>query len=146
MSTTTEDAATTEYGRTTSRWSRMLFMVVAAALVGGIGLAVVDMVGESDHKVAVVQGGVAAATTRTRDFGYVPALIESAQGVPLRVTIHNQGIHEHTFTIDSLGTDVVIPPRTTRVVTLTLPRSGQYLFYCRFHQAFGMRGHVEVRR
>ena len=48
----------------------------------------------------------------------------------------------HTFVIDSLGIDVAIPRGATRAVTLHPRRFGRFLFYCRFHQQYGMRGHL----
>jgi plastocyanin len=136
------EAPHTEYQRTTARRSRILFPIIAVVLIGAIGLSIVDMVGQSDREAATVIGGVGSATTTARDFGYVPALVKVSPGVPLRLKIQNQGAHTHTFTIDTLGVDVVISPGTTRIVTLRFPAAGQYLFYCRFHQAFGMRGKI----
>ena len=131
------EAPQTEYQRTTARRSRILFPIIAAVLVGAIGLSVVDMVGQSDHEIAMVSGGIGSATTTARDFGYVPAFIRVTPGVPLQLKIQNQGAHTHTFTIDTLGVDVVISPRTTRVLTVRLPATGQYLFYCRFIRRLG---------
>jgi len=136
----------TELRRTTSRRSRVALVVVAVVLTGAIGLSLVDMAGFSKHQVAQVHGGAALATTTARDFGYVPAQIHAPRGVPVRVTLQNQGAHTHTFTIDGLGVDVVIPARTTTVVTVRPPVPGVYQFYCRFHQALGMRGEIVVAR
>jgi plastocyanin len=140
------EAPQTEYQRTTARRSRIMFPIIAAVLIGAIGLSIVDMVGQSNHEIAQMFGGVGSAATTARDFGYVPALVKVSPGVPLRLKIQNQGAHTHTFTIDTLGVDVVISPRTTRTVTLRFPAAGQYLFYCRFHQALGMRGKIAVER
>jgi plastocyanin len=141
---TGERRTETEYRRTTARRSRILFPIVAVVLLGAIGLAVVDMVGQSDHEVAAVRDGVGYATTTARDFGYVPALVRIPPGVPLRLTIQDQGAHTHTFTIDALHVDVVVQPRTSTVVAVRPPHGGVYLFYCRFHQSLGMRGHIQV--
>ncbi len=119
-------------------------MVTSVVLLGAIGLTVVDLVGWSDREHVRVVNGVAEATTATRDFGYVPSIVVTRGLLPLRITIRNQGVHTHTFTIDSLGVDVVIPRGATRTVTLHLTRTGRFLFYCRFHQSLGMRGHVVV--
>jgi plastocyanin len=140
------EASENESDRTTARRSRIVFPIIAVVLIGAIGLALVDMVGQSDRETAMVSGGVAYATTTARDFGFVPAFIKVAPGVPLRLKIQNQGAHTHTLTIASLGVDVVIPPRTTRYVTLRPPSQvGQYIFFCRFHQSFGMRGTIVVK-
>ena len=72
----------------------------------------------------------------------MPALVESSPGVPLRVTIKNEGAHTHTFTIDGLGVDVELRPGTTTVVTLHLPGPGEYRFSCRFHRSYGMSGRL----
>ena len=120
-------------------------MVVAAVvLTAAIAVTVIDVVGWSDREYAQVSGGVAEASLAVRDFGYVPALITTRGLLPVRVTIHNQGVHTHTFTIDSLGVDLEIPRGETKVVTLQLPRAGRFMYYCRFHQSFGMRGHLVV--
>jgi plastocyanin len=143
---TTEPGTETEFQRRTSRRSRVIALIIAIVLALAIGLMVVDVVGWSDREQARVVNGVAEASIAARDFGYVPALIVlTDRRPPLRITIHNQGVHTHTFTIDSLGIDVVIPRGTTKTVTLHVPRGGQYEFYCRFHQSFGMRGHIVVR-
>lgn len=129
--------------RTTSR-GRWLGLLVTIVLLGAIGLTLYDMAGQSDREKARLVGGVAEASTTVRDFGYVPTLIISSGAGTVRVTIHNQGVHSHTFTIDSLGVDQVIPRGETRVVTVHPLRGGPYLFYCRFHQSWGMRGHLVV--
>jgi plastocyanin len=141
------EAPKTEYERTTASRSRILFPIIAVVLLGAIGLSVVDMVGQGNHEVAVVAGSVAHATITARDFGFVPALIRVKSGVPLQVKIQNQGAHTHTFTIPELGVDVEIHPRTSTVVTLHIPAGvDQLLFFCRFHQALGMRGKIVVEK
>jgi plastocyanin len=142
----TEPSDETEFRRRTTRRSRTIALVVTIVLVLAVGLTVVDVVGWSDRQQTEVVGGVAQASVTARDFGYVPAIVLAKRGVPVRVTIQNQGAHTHTFTIDSLGVDVEIPRGTTQTVTLHLPRTGRFEFYCRFHQAFGMRGHIIVQR
>ena len=145
MQTETRGPSRTEFQKRTTRRSRILLAVVWVILLGAVGLTIVDMVGQSDREMAQVRGGVAYASTTARDFGYVPDLVITPSGDPLRLTIRNQGAHTHTFTIDSLGVDVVIPPRTTTVVTLRAAPA-RYFFYCRFHQSLGMRGHLVVSR
>lgn len=139
-------APETEYERTTARRSRILFPIIAVILIGAIGLSLVDMVGQSDHETAVVSRGIANATTTARDFGFVPALIRVPPGVPLRLRIQNQGVHVHTFTIESLGIDEEIRPGTTIVLILHLPaKVGQFVFYDRSYAALGMRGKIVIQ-
>jgi plastocyanin len=144
METETRNGAETESERRTPRRGRWPALLVVIVLLGAIGLAVRDMVGQSDREHARVVGGVAYASITTRDFGYVPALVLADRTRTVRVTIHNQGLHTHTFVIDSLGVDALIPRGATEHVTLHLPRGGRFYFYCRFHQQFGMRGHLVV--
>ena len=134
----------TEFERRTSKRSRIALFVTSVVLIAAIGLTVVDLVGWSDREHVRVVNGVAEATTATRDFGYVSSIVVTRGLLPLRITIRNQGVHTHTFTIDSLGVDVVISRGATKTVTLNLTRPGRFLFYCRFHQNLGMRGHVVV--
>jgi len=134
----------TEFERRTSTRSRILAIVIAVVLFGAIGLSLYDLVGWSDREHVRVVNGTAEASITTRDFGYVPSIIVTRGLLPVRITIQNQGVHTHTFTIASLRVDQVIHRGRTVTFTLHLQRGGRYLFYCRFHQSFGMRGHIVV--
>jgi len=133
-----------ELERRTSKRSRILAIAIPVVLVGAIGLSLYDMVGWSHREHVRVVNGTAEASITTRDFGYVPSIIVTRGLLPVRVTMQNQGVHTHTFTIASLGVDEVIHRGQTITFTLHLPRGGRYLFFCRFHQSFGMRGHIVV--
>jgi plastocyanin len=137
-------AAETEFERRTSKRSRILAIAIPLVLVGAIGLSLYDMVGWSHREHVRVVNGTAEASITTRDFGYVPSIIVTRGLLPVRVTMQNQGLHMHTFTIASLGVDEVIHRGQTITFTLHLPRGGRYLFFCRFYQSFGMRGHIVV--
>jgi len=137
-------AAETEFERRTSKRSRILAIAIPVVLVGAIGLSLYDMVGWSHREHVRVVNGTAEASITTRDFGYVPSIIVTRGLLPVRVTMQNQGVHTHTFTIASLGVDEVIHRGQTITFTLHLPRGGRYRFFCRFHQSFGMRGHIVV--
>ena len=133
-----------ELERRTSKRSRIFAIAIPVVLVGAIGLSLYDMVGWSHREHVRVVNGTAEASITTRDFGYVPSIIVTRGLLPVRVTMQNQGVHTHTFTIASLGVDEVIHRGQTITFTLHLPRGGRYLFFCRFHQSFGMRGHIVV--
>ncbi|MFN2543220.1 MAG: cupredoxin domain-containing protein [Actinomycetota bacterium] len=145
MKTDTSEPPKTDGRRRISWKSRVVAAVLALILVGAVGAAVFDMVGQSERENAEVSGGVARASMAARDFGFVPRLVVTEGVLPLRLSIDNQGVHTHTFTVDELGIDVVIPRGATKVVTIDLPGTGRYVFTCRFHEAFGMRGYVVVR-
>jgi len=51
---------------------------------------------------------------------------------------------QHTFTIDSLGVNVMVPATATRIVQLTPTTKGITPFYCRFHGSptAGMHGQL----
>lgn len=56
------------------------------------------------------------------------------------VTVRNTGRLSHTFTTDTPASDVVLEPGDTR--TVRFPARGPVQFFCRFHEASGMRGSI----
>jgi plastocyanin len=56
------------------------------------------------------------------------------------VTVRNTGRLSHTFTTDVPAGDVVLEPGATR--TVRFPANAPVQFFCRFHEASGMRGSI----
>jgi plastocyanin len=77
------------------------------------------------------------------DHRFSPRLVALEVGRPITVTVHNSGLMAHTFTTGDPLSDVVVPARATRHVTFT--PSGPTYFFCRFHEADGMKGTLCVR-
>ncbi len=56
-----------------------------------------------------------------------------------QVKIVNEGAVEHTFTVDTFSIDETVSPGGEKLVNLPKDLSS-FEFYCRFHEAQGMRG------
>lgn len=96
----------------------------------------------------VMSVGVASDTSRggdivmtARDLRFSEKLIESDASVA--VYINNNDTTRHTFTIDALGVDLEVPPKTGQRVAFDAA-PGTYTFYCRPHEA-DMHGMLVVR-
>lgn len=76
---------------------------------------------------------------------FAPRAIEARAGQPLVVELHNKGFTAHTFTSEELGVDVVVDRGQDRTITIPPQGTGTYRFYCRFHQAEGIRGQISYR-
>ena len=86
---------------------------------------------------ARVGRGGQIARIETREYRFSPGTIELQPGV-LTITVYNRGAQAHTFTTEEPAVDVVVQPGQTRMVTLTVEQPTA--FFCRFHEANGMKG------
>ena len=94
------------------------------------------------EEAELVPGGTdQAITVDAHDQAFRPQTITVEPHGELVVTVNNRGRQRHTFTAaDIPGIDVVLEPGDTK--TVRLPTAGQVSFFCRFHEASGMRGVV----
>lgn len=84
---------------------------------------------------------------------FVPNRLEATVGVPLSVTLVNNGVQRHDLTFPSLhmpglqGVEAILEPRQTRTITLRFDQPGTHTFQCTLpgHAASGMTGAVVVR-
>ena len=67
-------------------------------------------------------------------------------GSSATIRITNDGVSEHSFTIDNPPVDVVVQPGQTAAVHVTSAGSNLLQFYCRFHVNYGMQGTISFRR
>ncbi len=134
--------------------SRVLLLLAGATLVlascGGDG-------GNGDPGNGGADGTAPPAATDTADDGedgdsgetriamednvFVPATLTVAAGAELE--LDNEGENPHTFTIEEAGIDVEVPAGENGETTVDLD-PGSYEFICRFHEAQGMTGTLEV--
>jgi plastocyanin len=86
-------------------------------------------------------GGAGATELVARDFQFDPAELSAPSGATT-IEVSNEGGSPHTFTIDDLGVDQEVQPGSSAPVEVTVPESGEAVFYCRFHGSptGGMRG------
>src|SRR5262249_21949045 len=76
------------------------------------------------------------------DFFFQPTFIDATPGSTLTVSLKNAGQNTHTFTIDGAGVDKQLSPGQSAQVTVTVPKSGDLNFFCRFHRGSGMQGAI----
>ena len=95
-------------------------------------------------KVNVAGTGTAtngAVAIQATDFAFNPTFVKVPAGTTsVTVNLTNTGTHEHTFTMPSQNVDQVLNPGQSATVTVTVPKSGAVMFYCRFHRPLGMQG------
>jgi len=90
--------------------------------------------------------GTATATSgavaiQATDFAFKPTFVKIPSGTTsITVSLTNAGTHEHTFTVPGDNVDQTLNPGQSATVTVTVPKAGALLFYCRFHRQLGMQG------
>lgn len=119
----------------------------AALLVGGIGLGL--LVGVT--ALSLLPGAALAQSTPateivlgSKSMLYTTTELDAEPG-EVTVSLWNDDLWWHTFTIDELGIDLYVPMGAERSVTFNAP-PGVYRFYCGIpgHEALGMAGTLNV--
>jgi plastocyanin len=119
----------------------------AAALVGGFGAGMLLIAAAASlflrpdmtflpQQVEILLG--------SKNMVYSTSEIQASAG-EITVTLANEDLWWHTFTIDELGIDLNVPMKAERSVTFKAP-PGEYRFYCGIpgHEALGMEGTLVV--
>jgi len=117
-----------------------LVATLALALVGVLVAGCGDDDGGGKGGVEADGGdgeGLAVALT---DFKFSPDELEGAAGETVPIQLENTGAARHTFSGD--GVDEEVGPGDSATVEVTLPDSGNFDFFCRFHQGQGMVGSI----
>jgi plastocyanin len=124
-------------------------VLVSLAMVGaGAGATTAAKGGNNPVKLTgkVNVAGTATATggavaIQMTDFAFNPTFVKVPSGTTsITVSLTNNGQHQHTFTMPSQSVDQVLNPGQSATVTVTVPKSGAVMFYCRFHKQLGMQG------
>ena len=115
---------------------RAALVVLAAALAWtGCGKQ------HGSEKAQLAPGGQEQTiTVDAHDMAFRPKTIGVEPHGEVVVTVENRGKLAHTFTTDEPQGDVVVEPGERR--TIRLPATGPVQFFCRFHEASGMRGSI----
>ncbi|RHW39081.1 cupredoxin domain-containing protein [Neobacillus notoginsengisoli] len=80
-----------------------------------------------------------------RDDFFNPKVINLRQGRTTKVVLKNNGTKEHTFTVQKLGIDAVVPAGQEKTITVKANQPGTYELICRYHFQEGMVGTVIVK-
>ncbi len=111
------------------------------AYSGGGKSTAVPTAGSTNSQQA---GGGNTITVKAEDFKFDPSTLQVQAGMPLRITLENDGKVAHTFTISELDIDQEVQPGRQATVQVTAPQAGTLTFFCRFHQNRGMTGTLTV--
>ena len=81
----------------------------------------------------------------SHDIYFDPAEVTIPADTDVTISLPNEGVTPHNFSIDALGIDVDIAPGATEEVVINAP-AGEYEFYCNVpgHKAAGMVGTLIV--
>lgn len=78
------------------------------------------------------------------DYYFEPTVITGTAGEKITIELKNEGSTTHNFSLPSEHISKDLAPDATASVKVTIPDSGEALFFCKFHAAMGMRGGLEV--
>jgi plastocyanin len=79
-------------------------------------------------------------TVDLTDFRFSPDELDGTAGETVSIELENTGSARHTFTGE--GVDEEVAPGDSTTVEVTLPDSGNFDFFCRFHEGQGMVGSI----
>jgi len=80
----------------------------------------------------------------THDFYFDPTILSGSGGQTLTISLDNSTSSLHNFSLPQQQLDQDVPPGQTVRVTVTLPASGELVFFCKYHHARGMLGALEA--
>jgi plastocyanin len=120
-----------------------MVLALGVACGGDEGTIQIDGQSANDHGDEEVSGET-AVEFELDDFYFEPTVLRGEAGQSLTLEAFNEGDEAHTFTSDDLGVDQELGPGEEASIDITFPDSGQVVFICRFHDAQGMRGAIEV--
>ena len=72
---------------------------------------------------------------------FTPAQLEIPAGKPARFVIKNRDLTVHTFTIEKLGIDVKVLPGSEKLIELSSPPAGTYVYTCTSGTGFSLPLH-----
>jgi plastocyanin len=117
----------------------------AAALVASV-LLIAGSAGcakQHDRVTATEEEGQQTAQIELVDDAFRPLTVGAKADVRLVLHLHNEGLQHHTFTDGSSDVDEELGPGDKRTVTIPALADGDNLyFFCRFHEANGMKGKI----
>ncbi|MCC3356205.1 cupredoxin domain-containing protein [Bacillus sp. REN16] len=117
------------------KWLTGLSIVLALLVVGSLGVFAETQPLDPIKKVEV----------ELNDDYFNPKAITFPSGKPLVLVLKNNGVKEHTFTVEKLGVDYVVKPKQVKIVTVEPKATGTYELICRYHAKEGMVGEVIVK-
>ena len=95
----------------------------------------------NDHGSKQVSG---TAEVELDDFYFDPTVLKAKPGAKVTLNLKNEGKVKHNFDLDPQKIDQDIDPGKSATVTVTIPKSGQLSFFCKYHKSMGMAGALQA--
>jgi len=89
-------------------------------------------------------GGQTAEDVQTHDYYFDPTILSGSGGQTITISVHNTTSKTHNFSLPLQQIDQDVGPGQTEKVTVTLPASGELVFFCKYHRSRGMLGALEA--
>jgi plastocyanin len=88
--------------------------------------------------------GLQTVTIQMADNYFEPTVLHGKPGQQVVLNLENKTESSHTFTTADGKADIEVKPRSVAAGKITLPQSGNLVFFCRFHKDRGMAGVFNV--
>ena len=99
----------------------------------------------NSHGTKDVSGG-GSQEVEVDSFYFNPTVFTAKAGDKLKLTLTNDSKTVHNFSVPELKIDRNIPAGGKTTLTVTFPKSGTLVFFCKFHRASGMIGGLQVEK
>ncbi|MEK5444824.1 cupredoxin domain-containing protein [Fredinandcohnia sp. FSL W7-1320] len=117
------------------KWLVGLCVAMSLLVVGSLGVFAETQPLEPIQKIEV----------GLNDDYFNPKAITIPKEKPIVLVLKNNGVKEHTFTVEKLGIDYDLKPKQIKIVTVEPKKPGTYELICRYHAKEGMVGQVIVK-
>jgi plastocyanin len=97
-----------------------------------------------NFKKAANVGSQSSVEVEADNFYFSPTVLKGKAGQTITLELKNEGSATHNFTLESQHVDQDLAVGQSAKVKVTFPKSGTLLFHCKFHQALGMQGALQV--
>jgi len=77
------------------------------------------------------------------NYFFDPGSVKAPAGKKITLELVNDSSAEHNFTLTEQGVSKDVEPGEEGEVTVTMPKSGTLIFYCKYHRDRGMTGMLE---
>ena len=124
---------------------RFLVMLVLALALIGVAACGDDDSGDRAETIVPAETATdapaeGAIEVQAIDFAFDKASISAAAGSTIEIDFSNEGLANHTFTVDEIEVDLELPNGESGTLQFTFPDE-EFEFYCRIHPQ--MRGTLE---
>ena len=86
--------------------------------------------------------GKTSVEVTATNFKFSPSTIVATPGQVLKLIVHNTSSTPHNITQSTQNVNTDLDPGSTKTVMLTVPASGELVFWCEYHHASGMAGQI----